>query len=471
MLDLGSCFIGNQWTKGAGAAFVAINPTTREPFAGGTFGTPADVDAAVQAAYVTFGVWSEMPIAERAGILRRLHQLLIERTGTFVQTMAREIGAPLWVGRAIQMGMPIKNLELAISAIETEFKDQTVGTSIVVREPIGVVGAITPWNAPMHQIVAKVGAALAAGCTVVLKPSEVAPATAALFAEAVKDAGVPPGVFNMVFGDAAVGDALVTHPLVNMISFTGSTEVGRKVAARAATGIKKVALELGGKSASILLDETMLEPASAAILRLCFANSGQTCVSHSRFLVPSHLLGKAEELCAKHASEWTMGDPQAESTKLGPVTTAAQYYRVTGYIHQGLVDNATLLAGGPEPVEELQGFFVKPTIFSRVTPEMTIAREEIFGPVLSIMPYDTLEGALAIANGLPYGLSGGVWSADKAAATVVARRMRTGQVALNGAPQNLATPFGGYGESGYGRENGAYGVDEFLNYKAIHGVA
>jgi acyl-CoA reductase-like NAD-dependent aldehyde dehydrogenase len=471
MRDLATSFVDNRWTKGEGARFVAVNPTTRRPFAEGRFGTPADIDAAVRTAHGAFPAWSALPPADRAAALKRLHTLLAERSETFVRTMAEEIGSPLWFGRAIQMGMPIKNLELAIAAIETHFKDEAVGSSIVVREPIGVVGAITPWNAPMHQIVAKVGAALAAGCTIVLKPSEIAPATAALFAEAVKDARLPPGVFNMVFGDAAAGEALVSHPLVNMISFTGSTSVGRKVAARAAEGIKKVSLELGGKSASILLDDSLLENAASVILRLCFANSGQTCVSHSRFLVPRSLLDKAEALCTANAAEWIMGDPLGDKTRLGPVTTAAQYERVTGYIRCGMSEKARLLVGGPEPVEGLDGYFVRPTIFSGVTPEMAIAREEIFGPVLSIMPYDSLDDAVAIANGLPYGLSGGVWSSDKAAATAVARRMRTGQVALNGAPQNLATPFGGYGESGYGRENGPYGVDEFLNYKAIHGVA
>jgi acyl-CoA reductase-like NAD-dependent aldehyde dehydrogenase len=275
----------------------------------------------------------------------------------------------------------------------------------------------------------------------------------------------------MVFGDAQVGEALVKHPLVNMVSFTGSSAVGRAVAAAAAQGIKKVTLELGGKSAAILLDESMMEAAAGAILRLCFSNSGQICVANSRFLVPRALKTKVEELCAANAKGWIMGDPQAEATKLGPVATATQHQRVASYIRRGTEEKGRLVSGADPVPDDLQGYFVPGTIFSDVTADMTIAREEIFGPVLCIMPYDSVDEAITIANNTPYGLSGSVWTNDKSVGLAVARRMRTGQVALNGAPQNLGTPFGGYGESGYGRENGPYGIDEFLNYKAIHGAA
>jgi acyl-CoA reductase-like NAD-dependent aldehyde dehydrogenase len=471
MITVGSSFIDNHWTESSGGRFVAINPTTLEPYAEGKFADEADVDRAVRAAHAAFSAWSALSRDERAAALTRLHAVLVERTDLFVQAMAREIGSPLWFGRALQMGMPIANLKVASDAIVSRFADEKAGSSLVVREPIGVVAAITPWNAPVHQIVAKVGAALAAGCTVVLKPSEIAPVTASLFADAVKDSGIPQGVFNLLFGDGQLGKALVAHPLVNMVSFTGSTAVGKAVAATAAEGVKKVTLELGGKSASILLDESLLDNACAAILRLCFSNSGQICVAHSRFLVPRKLLDKVESRCVAALQDWVIGDPTQEATRLGPVATRRQYERVLHYIGQGIAAGATLIAGGPEPLSDLKGYFVRPTIFSNVTADMTIAREEIFGPVLSIMPYDTVDEAVEIANGLPFGLSGGIWSVDKEAAIAVARRMRTGQVAVNGAPQNFATPFGGYGQSGYGRENGHYGIDEFLTYKAIHGVA
>jgi acyl-CoA reductase-like NAD-dependent aldehyde dehydrogenase len=471
MDQLGASFIDNAWHKGSGETFVSVNPTTRQALGDVRFGTAADVDRAVRAAAAAFPGWSALPRSERANHLRTLHKLLTERSEHFVQTMALEIGSPVWFGRMVQMGLPLKNLEVTIGALETHFKDEAIGPSLVVREPIGVVAAVTPWNAPLHQIVAKVGAALAAGCTMVLKPSEVAARTAMLFAETVKDAGLPPGVFNMVFGDAQVGEALVKHPLVNMVSFTGSSAVGRAVAAAAAQGIKKVTLELGGKSAAILLDESMMEAAAGAILRLCFSNSGQICVANSRFLVPRALKTKVEELCAANAKGWIMGDPQAEATKLGPVATATQHQRVASYIRRGTEEKGRLVSGADPVPDDLQGYFVPGTIFSDVTADMTIAREEIFGPVLCIMPYDSVDEAITIANNTPYGLSGSVWTNDKSVGLAVARRMRTGQVALNGAPQNLGTPFGGYGESGYGRENGPYGIDEFLNYKAIHGAA
>lgn len=471
MIRIGAAFIDNRWTVGAGRSVVAINPTTLEPCAEVQFAQPAEIDGAVRAAAAAFPGWSALAREERAAALTRLHAVLEERSEIFVRAMAEEIGSPLWFGRAIQMGMPLANLKIAIDSITTRFDDEKVGSSLVVREPVGVVAAITPWNAPVHQIVAKVGAALAAGCTMVLKPSEVAPVTASLFADAIKDAGIPEGVFNIVFGDAEAGRALVAHPLTAMVSFTGSTAVGRAVAAIAAEGTKKVTLELGGKSAAILLDDGLVDAAVAAILRLCFSNSGQICVAHSRFLVPRHLVEQAHELCRRHVSDWTLGDPADERTRLGPVATKAQYERVRRYIQKGIEEGATLLTGGADPVAGLPGYFIRPTIFTNVTPEMTIAREEIFGPVLSILPYDTVEHAVQIANSVPFGLSGGIWSNDRQHATAVARRMRTGQVAINGAPQNLATPFGGYGDSGYGRENGHYGIEEFLQYKAIHGVA
>lgn len=471
MITLDNNLINGSWVRAGGDTIVTVNPATTQPRAQVRFATAMDVDMAVRAAHAAFPAWSARNVAERNAILRRLHDILHERAEDFARVIAEEVGSPLWFSRRIGMAMPVRNLELAIEAAEELFTETAIGTSVLRREPYGVVAAITPWNAPVHQIVAKVGAALAAGCTVVLKPSEFAAETARLFADAVQDAGVPAGVFNMVFGGGDIGEALVAHPLVDVVSFTGSGAVGRKVAATAAGGIKKVALELGGKSATILLDDADLEKAAETIPALCFANSGQVCVSQSRLLVPRELLSRIEGLLIDAAAGWTIGPPTDEASRIGPVASRAQYDRVRRFIETGIAEGARLLVGGADPVRELPGYYVRPTIFSGVTPDMTIAREEIFGPVLSIIAYDSVDEAIEIANMLPFGLSGGVWSSDVARASEVARRMRTGQVAINGAPQNLAAPFGGYKESGYGRENGRFGVEEFLQMKAIHGAA
>lgn len=459
--------------RAGGDTIDTIDPTTEEPIGRIRFSTIEDVDRAVRAAQAAFPAWSAVPVSERCAVLYRLRDALRDSSEQFASLIAAEVGSPLWFSRRIGLPLPIQNLDLAIKAAEQMFEEEKmIGTSLVLREPYGVVAAITPWNAPVHQIVAKVGAALAAGCTVVLKPSEFAARTAQLFAELVQEAGVPAGAFNMVFGGPDIGEALVSHSLIDVVSFTGSNAVGQKVAETAAQGVKKVTLELGGKSATILLDDCDLEKAAEVVPGLCFANSGQVCVSQSRLLVPRHLLAQTEHALVNATASWSIGPPLEPNTRLGPLVGKSQYDRVRRYIEIALAEKARLVCGGLErPAGFSKGFFVRPTIFSDVTPDMLIAREEIFGPVLSILPYDDIDEAVAISNMLPYGLSGGVWSADVHRATMVARRMQTGQIAINGAPQNLAAPFGGYKQSGYGRENGRYGVEEFLQIKAIHGAA
>lgn len=470
MMKIGDSLVDGVWVPVTGPETTAINPATREPLATVQLGTAADVDAAVAAAHRAFASWSTTSIEERAAILYRLRDRLRDHTEQFAKIIASEIGSPLWFTRRIGMTLPIRNIELAIEGAEELLGDRRAGSSVIVREPYGVVAAITPWNAPVHQIVAKIAAALAAGCTVVLKPSEIAPQTARLFAEVMLDARIPKGVFNMVIGGADVGEALVSHPLVDLVSFTGSLEVGKRVAASAAASVKKVLLELGGKSATIVLADADLEKVAEIVPALCFANSGQVCVAQSRLLVPRDLVPRMEELLANSVSSWTVGSPFDETARLGPVATAQQYERVQKFIQHGIDEGAKLIAGGPDRAGELPGYYIAPTVFSEVSPDMVIAQEEIFGPVLVVMAYDSIDEAVEIANSVPLGLSGGVWSSDIPRAQHVARRMRTGQVSINGAPQNLATPFGGYKQSGYGRENGKYGVEEFLQYKAIHGL-
>ncbi len=434
-----------------------------------------EVDAAVAAARAAFPAWAAMPVHDRAALLRRVHASIAAQAEGFVEDLVREIGAPQWVSRQMQVPMPLRNLELAIDAVASPgalAMEEAVAHSLVVREPVGVVAAITPWNFPLHQIVAKVGAALAAGCTIVLKPSELAPFVAYRFANILHEAGLPAGVFNLVWGDGpGTGEALSSHPDVDMVSFTGSLSGGRAVARAAATTVKKVALELGGKSATLLLDDAPLEQAVSTVLRQCFTNSGQICAAQTRLLVPRARLAEVEALCEQHARAWKVGDPRQEGIRLGPVANPRQFASVQRHIEQALADGARAVAGGAGRPEGLvQGLFVRPTVLSDVRPEMAIAHEEVFGPVLVLIAFDSEDEAVAIANDLPLGLSGGVWCAEPARALAMARRLRTGQVVLNGAPQNLAAPFGGYRQSGIGRENGRYGVEEFFELKAIQGA-
>jgi acyl-CoA reductase-like NAD-dependent aldehyde dehydrogenase len=465
-------YIEGAWVPShSDGRLTVTNPATEDAIATVPDGDEVDVERAVSAAQRAYPAWSTTSIRDRVEILRAIHEGLKARSESLVEALAREMGSPLWFGRQVQVSFPLRNLELAIEAIQRMALEETVVNSLVVREPIGVVAAITPWNAPLHQIIAKVGAAMAAGCAVVLKPSEVAPLNAVALAEIIHDAGTPPGVFNVIFGNGvSVGEPLVTHPAVDMVTFTGSVRAGSRVAELAGRAVKKVTLELGGKSATILLDDAAFDRAADVVARSCFANTGQVCSAQSRLLVPRPHVPLVESLMLDVARTWVVGDPFSPGTRLGPLTSRSQYEKVLRYIQLGLDEGARLVCGGAaRPPGFSRGFYVMPTIFADVTRSMTIAREEIFGPVLSIMPYDHVEEAIEIANSVDYGLSGGVWSANRDAAMAIARRLRTGQVIINGAPPNLAAPFGGYRKSGIGRENGRFGVEEFFQLKAIQG--
>jgi aldehyde dehydrogenase (NAD+) len=392
------------------------------------------------------------------------------RSDELAKTIAQEVGMPLKMSGRIQAGLPIANFANYAKLVREFQFENRVGNSLVVREPVGVVGAITPWNYPLHQITLKVAPALAAGCTVVLKPSEVAPFNAFILAEAAESVGLPKGVLNVVTGyGTAAGEALVKHPGVDMISFTGSTRAGKRISELAAQTVKRVALELGGKSASLILDDADLAAAVKGTVNGCYLNSGQTCNALTRMLVPQSKYEEAAKIAAEVARSFTVGDPLAENTRLGPLSSKAQLERVRGYIRKGLEEGAELVAGGVEPPDGVPagGYYVRPTVFGKVRNDMTIAQEEIFGPVLSIIPYRDEEEAIRIANDTMYGLAGAVWSKDEARAQRVARRIRAGQVDVNGGAFNMNAPFGGFKQSGHGREAGVYGLEEFLEYKSL----
>ncbi|WP_426733903.1 aldehyde dehydrogenase family protein [Myxococcus faecalis] len=463
-------YIQGEWVASRGGGHIdVLSASTEEVMGRVPEGTAEDVDRAVRAARAAFETWAALPVPERAALLRRLQAGLTERQDALARTMTGEVGMPLALSKAIQVGTPITVTGTYVRLLQEHASEEQVGNSLVVREPVGVVACITPWNYPLHQIVAKVAPALAAGCTVVLKPSEVAPLNAFMLAEILHEAGLPPGVFNLVSGTGpVVGEALVRHPEVDMVSFTGSTRAGRRVSELAAATVKRVSLELGGKSASIILADANLKNAVKRTVGNCFLNSGQTCTAHTRMLVPRALHDEAARLAAEVAASFTVGDPFQGEAKLGPVISEAQRARVREYIQHGLREGAKLVAGGPEQPEGLpKGYYVKPTVFAGVTPEMTIAREEIFGPVLAILAYDDEDDAVRIANSTIYGLAGGVWSEDVEHAKRIARRMRTGQVDINGGRFNPLAPFGGYRQSGNGRELGRYGLEEFQELKAM----
>ena len=463
-------YIGGAWVASTGSGTIDVyNSSTEEVMGTIPEGTPEDVDRAVRAAADAFSDWAATSRDERAKILARVQEGLTARTPEIATLISQEVGMPFTLSNLIQVGLPVMSFATA-SQLATEFPfEEEVGNSVIVREPVGVVGAITPWNYPLHQIAAKVAPALAAGCTVVLKPSEVAPLNAFILAEILDELELPPGVFNLVTGvGPVVGEAIASHPLVDMVSFTGSTRAGRRVMQLASETVKRVALELGGKSPNVILEDADLASAVPAGVAACYLNSGQTCSALTRMLVPRSRLAEVEALAVQTAETFKPGDPFDAETRLGPLVSATQLERVRGYIKKGVDEGATLLTGGGELPEGLdKGYYVRPTVFSNVTRDMTIAQEEIFGPVLSIMPFDTEEEAVEIANDTVYGLAGGVWAGDKAHAEAVARRLRTGQVDVNGGGFNALAPFGGYKQSGIGRELGKYGLEEFLEVKAM----
>jgi len=467
-------YIDGAWVASSGSGSIDVFDSTNGEVIGRIpQGSAADVDAAAQAAAAAFPAWAAKSPEERAKFCTRIAEGLGARMDEIATVVTREAGMPKWLSLIVQAGLPINSFNSAAAVAEGYAYETTVGNSLVVKEPVGVVGAITPWNYPLHQIAAKVAFALAAGCTVVLKPSEVAPLDAYILAEVIADAGLPAGVFNMVTGTGAeVGEAISKHPLIDMVSFTGSTRAGKAVAAAASDNPKRVALELGGKSANILLDDlddAGFEKAVRDGVGKAYINSGQTCTALTRMLVPAERLADAERFAADEVeSNYQPGDPFADGVRLGPLSSQAQVDRVTGYIQKGIDEGAKLVTGGPERPEGLeQGYFVRPTVFSEVRNDMTIAQEEIFGPVLSILPYQDEADAVQIANDSPYGLSGGVWSADADRAKAVARQIRTGQIEVNGGSFNPNAPFGGYKQSGYGREYGTHGFEEFLETKSM----
>lgn len=464
-------YVDGAWVAASkpGAAIDIVNPSTEEVMGSAPEATSADVDAAVVAARTAFESWSATSPAERSAFLALIAEGLQTRIGEIASLVAEEMGTPVNLSGLVHGGLPVMTFSVMPQILAAFPFEERIGNSLVVREAVGVVGCITPWNYPLHQLAAKVAPALGAGCTVVVKPSELAPLSAFLLADVVAEAGVPAGVFNLVSGTGAeVGEALVVHPDVDMISFTGSVTTGRRVGQLAAATVKRVALELGGKSATVILDDADLRRAVSGGVTGAFLNSGQTCSALTRMLVPRHLLSEAEAIAVSAAGEYTPGDPFLPTTRLGPLVSQSQRRRVWAFIEQGLAEGARLLCGGEgKPADLHRGWFVKPTIFSDVTASMTIANEEIFGPVLVIIPYDTEEEAIAVANATVYGLAGAVWSADPIRAQRVARRLRTGQVEINGGTFNPLAPFGGFKQSGHGRELGRFGLEEFLETKSL----
>lgn len=445
------------------------NPTT-EAVLGQVPASDADVvDRAVRAARAAFAGWSATSPAERAAYLTALADALRQRTTAIAHTIAIDVGTPVRIAARVQAGLPITVLGTYAELLADEPREQRLRNSLIVREPVGVVAAITPWNYPLHQIVAKLAPALAAGATVVLKPSEVAPLVVTHLIDAIEQIGLPAGVVNVVHGTGPVaGEALVRHPEVDMVSFTGSVAGGSRVGALAAADVKRVALELGGKSANVLLEDADLPTAVKVGVANAFLNGGQTCSAWTRMIVPAGRLDEALALAADAAGRYTPGDPLDPATTMGPMVSAAQARRVQGYVEAGLREGAGLVCGGPDRPEGLPvGHFVRPTVLGPVDPGAVVAQDEVFGPVLSIIPYAAEADALAIANGTAYGLHGAVWSAVEGRAVAFARRMRTGGVDVNGAAYNPVAPFGGYRKSGVGRELGPYGLEEYLEVKSI----
>jgi betaine-aldehyde dehydrogenase len=463
-------FIGGEWVPSTGTGTIEVFDSTTEAVIGTIpDGTAEDVDRAVRAARAALPAWSALSPKERCAHVMRVGEGLAARQQEIGELIAHQVGTALPISVRVQVGLALGVFAGLPEFIEEIAWEEEIGNSLVLREPIGVVGAITPWNYPLYQAVLKVADALVAGCTVVLKPSEVAPLDAFIFAEVIEQAGLPAGAFNLVMGTGpVVGEAMSAHPEIDAITFTGSTRAGIRVMQTAAETVKKVGLELGGKSATVILDDADLAKAVPAGVYSAFFNSSQTCTAPTRMVVPRSRLAEVEELAVAATATMTVGDPFAETTKLGPLVSAVQRDRVRAYIRSGIEEGAKLLVGGPEAPEGLEkGYFVQATVFSEVGPKMTIAQEEIFGPVLSIIPVDSEAEAIEVANDSIYGLAGAVWSKDPDRALAVARQIRSGLIDLNGGAFNPHAPFGGHKQSGIGVERGRYGIEEYLVTKSL----
>lgn len=463
-------YINGRWVTSASAARHAIiNPYTEEPLGWATLGDAADVDAAVAAARAAWPVWATMPRAQRAQWLGKLAGALKTRIETIGGLESAEMGSPIAFSLLAQAQLPIMVMASYAEMVAGPEEVERIGNSRVVREPVGVVAAITAWNYPLLLLFGKVAPAMAAGCTVVAKPSEVAPLTSFLLADAMAEIGFPNGVFNLVNGTGVeVGEALVRHPEVDMVSYTGSTVTGRRIMAAAAPTVKKLALELGGKSASLVLHDAPLEQAVRGAVQGAFINGGQTCIALSRLIVPQELQGQALEIAADEATKFKLGDPMDKSTTMGPMAFAGHRERVRNFIREAQTGSAKLVCGGAEqPADLPRGYFVKPTIFGGVDPQSALAQQEVFGPVLAVIPSRDENHAVEIANGTIYGLNGAVWSGDLDHAVAIGRRLRCGKVDINGGGFNMNAPAGGFKQSGIGRERGRYGLEEYYEVKAL----
>ncbi|HEY5047175.1 MAG TPA: aldehyde dehydrogenase family protein [Rhizomicrobium sp.] len=472
MLDKLNFYIDGKWVAPAAPKTLdVINPANEEAYARISLGSKADVDKAVAAARKAFETYSRTTREERLALLQKIVEVYQKHYAEMVETISREMGAPLGLSKAAQAASGLGHIAEAIRILRDFQFERVQGSTAIVYEAAGVCGLITPWNWPVNQIACKVAPALAAGCTMVLKPSEIAPMSALLFAEILDEAGVPPGVFNLVNGDGpTVGEAMSAHPGIDMMSFTGSTRAGIAVAKAAADTVKRVTQELGGKSANIILDDADLKKAVVQGVQNCFSNSGQSCNAPTRMFVPAAKQNDAMQFAKGAAESAKVGDPFADGTTMGPVVSEVQFDKIQKLIQKGIEEGATLVTGGlgrPEGVN--RGYYVRPTVFANVRNDMTIAREEIFGPVLSILPYETEADAIRMANDTEYGLSGYVQSGDIEHARRVASQLRTGNVHLNGASVDFRAPFGGYKKSGTGREWGEFGFEEFLQVKAVMG--
>jgi len=463
-------YIDGSWVEPNGEGTIeVINPATEGVIGSVPVGSESDANAAVQAARAAFTDWSESTIDERSNYLNLLSSALKDRGEEMAELITSEVGTPIEYSRMAMVGTPRVVSRSYAKILDGFAWEEEVRNSIVVKEPIGVVAMITPWNFPLHQIIGKVAPAIATGCTMVLKPSKEAPLNAFVLADILDEIGLPNGVFNLISGHGReIGETLASHPDVDMVSFTGSTNAGVRVSELAAPSVKRVTLELGGKSANIILDDAEIPRAASSAIYACFANSGQECSALTRLLIPEDSREEVVEVIASKIGRYTVGDPMDGTSKCGPLVSKRQQESVSRYISTGIDEGATLVAGGEGMPDDLDsGFYVRPTVFADVTPEMTVFREEIFGPVLCITTYSNEEEAIELANDSEYGLSGGVWSGDESRAMKVARKLRTGQVSINGGAFNVTAPFGGYKKSGLGRELGVHGMEEFLETKSI----